>query len=65
MELTREENRRDFDLQDGCVACGGTLAIRVTPGAARAVCRSCRTFQTMRIVAGEDGLEIVNRTANC
>ena len=61
MELTREENRRDFDLQHGCVACGGTLAVRVTPGAARAVCRACGSFSTMRLVRDEDGVSVVTR----
>ena len=62
MELTREENRRDFELQHGCAACGGTLAVRVTPGAAHAVCLACRSLSAMRVVTGDDGVSIVNRT---
>jgi hypothetical protein len=62
MELTREENRRDFDLQNGCVACGGTLAIRVTPGVAHGVCRACGSFSSMRLVTGDDGVSLVSRT---
>jgi transcription elongation factor Elf1 len=63
MELNAQEMRREFELQHGCLACGGTLVVRVTPGVARAVCRSCRTFSAMRVVASEDGVSIVNRPA--
>jgi hypothetical protein len=63
MELVREENPRDLELQHACAACGGPLVVRVTPGTARAVCRACRSFTTMRLVATEDGLSLVQRAA--
>ena len=61
MELTREENRKDFELPHGCVACGGPIVVRVTPGDAHAVCLACRALSTLRVVPGEEGVAIVTR----
>jgi hypothetical protein len=58
-ELHQETRFHELDLPDACMACGGALAARFTPGAAHAVCRACRRIFTMTVARTDDGLQIV------
>ncbi len=52
--------RRDFSLEGGCILCGGDLAVRVTAGAARTVCRSCRWISRPHMRHGENGVHVIH-----
>ena len=46
---------RDVELEEGCILCGGTLELRVSPGGASTYCRACRWIsrpQMQRDAAG-------------
>jgi hypothetical protein len=51
---------RDFSLEGGCILCGGDLAVRVSPGRARTVCKSCRWISRPHMSREEDGVHVVH-----
>ncbi len=51
---------KDFSLEGGCILCGGDLAVRVSPGRARTVCKSCRWISRPHMRREEDGVHVVH-----
>jgi len=58
-ELQQETMVHDVELPNACVACGGPLAARFTPGSARGVCLACHVISAMTVSRAGDGLQIV------
>ncbi len=48
----------DFDLPEGCGLCGQTLAVRVSPAGAWAVCQHCRWFFHPQLQLRQNGVEV-------
>lgn len=53
-----EERQADFTLPEGCVACGGKLQVRLTPGSAYAYCESCRMLSKPFVQVSREGFRI-------
>ncbi len=53
-------DERDFSLEGGCILCGGDLAVRMTAGSARTVCRICRWISAPHMHHGEDGVHVIH-----
>lgn len=51
---------KDFSLEGGCILCGGDLAVRLTPGRARTVCKACRWISRPHMKRDEDGVHVVH-----
>jgi hypothetical protein len=51
---------RDLRLPNGCILCGGELAVRVTAGTARSVCQRCRWISRPHMHREEDGIHVVH-----
>ncbi len=51
---------RDFSLEGACILCGGDLAVRVSPGRARTVCKTCRWISRPHLRREEDGVLVVH-----
>jgi hypothetical protein len=51
---------RDFSLEGACILCGGDLAVRLTPGRARTVCKACRWISRPHMRHEEDGVHVVH-----
>jgi hypothetical protein len=51
---------KDFSLEGGCILCGGDLAVRVSPGRARTVCKVCRWISRPHMQREEDGVHVVH-----
>ncbi len=51
---------RDFSLEGGCILCGGDLAVRLTAGSARTVCRSCRWISRPHMHREDDGIRVTH-----
>jgi len=51
---------KDFSLEGGCILCGGDLAVRLTPGRARTVCKACRWISHPHMRREEDGIRVVH-----
>jgi hypothetical protein len=51
---------RDLRLPNGCILCGGELAVRVTAGTARSVCQACRWISRPHMHREEDGIHVVH-----
>jgi hypothetical protein len=58
-QITQETSYHDLEIPEACMACGGALAMRFTPGRAHAVCRACRRISSMTLAHSRDGLQIV------
>jgi len=52
------ERHADFMLPTGCIACGGELAVRVTPGRAFAYCGKCHWLSRPLVEAVPDGFRV-------
>jgi len=52
------ERRADLTLPTGCVACGGDLAVRVTPGKAFAYCEKCHWISRPHVEVYPQGLRL-------
>ncbi len=57
---TGSTDSRDFSLEGGCILCGGDLAVRLTPGRARTVCKACRWISRPSMRHAEDGVQVVH-----
>lgn len=51
---------RDFSLEEGCLLCGGDLAVRITASGASTVCTACRWISRPHMRRGEDGVHVVH-----
>ncbi len=51
---------KDFSLEGGCILCGGVLAVRLTPGRARTVCKACRWISQPHMRREDDGVHVVH-----
>lgn len=62
MKTTRPEPeptpQPDLEIAGGCLACGGSLSIRVRPGSSRSVCRGCGWWSNPLLSREEDGLHV-------
>jgi len=54
---------RDLHLPGACIACGGDLAIRLSPAGARSWCGRCRWVSRLELQQQEEGLQIVHAAA--
>ena len=52
------ERRAEFTLPLACVACGGDLAVRVTPGRAFAYCSKCHWLSKPHVEIVAEGLRV-------
>lgn len=52
------EGTAEFELEEGCVLCGETLAIRMTPTGAFSVCASCRWISRAEVSMNQGGLSV-------
>jgi len=59
-ETIETEGRRDLSLAGGCMLCGGDLDVRITAGATRTVCKTCRWISRPHLVRGEEGVHVVH-----
>lgn len=57
---TDASESKDFSLEGGCILCGGDLSVRVSPGRARTVCKSCRWISRPHMEREEDGVHVVH-----
>jgi hypothetical protein len=48
----------DVELDGGCLVCGGVLSIRIRPGSARSVCRTCGWHSRPHLHREEDGFQV-------
>jgi hypothetical protein len=53
-----EEKRADFTLPSGCIACGGDLEIRLTPGNAYGYCAACHTLSKPHVELSREGFRV-------
>jgi len=53
----------DLELEHGCLLCGGTLSIRLRPGTARSVCRTCGWWSKPLMEREEDGMHVHHRAS--
>lgn len=51
---------RDFSLEGGCILCGGELAVRLTAGSARTVCKTCRWISRPHMSRAGDGIHVLH-----
>jgi hypothetical protein len=51
---------KDFSLEGGCILCGGDLAVRMSPGRARTVCKACRWISRPHLRREEDGVHVIH-----
>jgi hypothetical protein len=51
---------KDFSLEGACILCGGDLAVRLTPGRARTVCKACRWISRPHLHREDDGVHVVH-----
>jgi hypothetical protein len=58
-QLAQENSYHDLEIPEACMACGGALATRFTPGRAHAVCRTCRRISSMTLARSGEGVQIV------
>jgi hypothetical protein len=49
------DETKDVELENGCILCGGNLALRVTASGARSICRSCMWISRPQMQRHEDG----------
>ncbi len=50
LTITRNaDESADFELPQGCISCGGPLAIRMTPHGAASCCVPCRWISKPRV----------------
>lgn len=56
--VTEPAPQPDLELAGGCLACGGVLSIRVRPGSARSVCRTCGAWSSPHLAQDEEGLHV-------
>ncbi len=54
---------RDLRLPNGCILCGGELAVRVSGGTARSVCQRCRWISKPHMHREDDGIHVVHPAA--
>ncbi|HEX9052113.1 MAG TPA: hypothetical protein VF841_16400 [Anaeromyxobacter sp.] len=60
-ELTTDASEsRDFSLEGACILCGGDLAVRMSPGRASTVCKSCRWISRPHMMREGDGVHVVH-----
>ncbi|HVP67650.1 MAG TPA: hypothetical protein VMT17_10355 [Anaeromyxobacteraceae bacterium] len=50
----------EFTVDGGCVVCGGPMAVRVTPGAARGYCPRCAWISRPLVWQAGGGLAIAH-----
>ena len=48
----------DLDLEAGCLLCGGVLSIRIRPGSARSVCRTCGWHSRPHVLREQGGVHL-------
>jgi hypothetical protein len=53
-------DNRDFSLEEGCLLCGGDLAVRLTAGGARTYCGACRWISRPHMRREGDGLHVLH-----
>lgn len=54
----------DLEIRGACVACGGTLSVRLRPVFSRCVCRRCGYWAWARVDYESDGVRL-EHTAVC
>jgi hypothetical protein len=59
-ELQKERMSHELELSDACLACDGPIAVRITPGGARGVCRACRLVTTLRLAPAGEGVRVLH-----
>lgn len=57
---TDASTSRDFSLEGGCILCGGDLAVRMSPGHARTVCKACRWISRPHLRREDDGVHVIH-----
>jgi hypothetical protein len=50
----------DVTLPEGCILCGGPLALRFRAGTARTYCRSCRWISAPHMRRAGDAIHVVH-----
>lgn len=54
------DSARDIQIPEGCILCGGDLAVRVTPEGAGSVCLSCRWISHPHMTREDGTVHVVH-----
>jgi hypothetical protein len=57
-DMKRETPVRDVELEGNCIACGGSVSARFTPGSALGVCVACHLVTPMAMVREGEGVRV-------
>jgi hypothetical protein len=53
----------DLEIRGACIACGGTLSVRLRPILSRCVCRHCGCWEWAQVQYEPEGVQLQHRTA--
>ncbi len=51
---------RDLELPEGCILCGGDLAVRLAAGSAASYCKRCRWISRPHMQREVDGVHVIH-----
>jgi hypothetical protein len=54
------ETTRDLSLPEGCILCGGDLAVRITPSGAASLCVSCRWLSRPQMKREDGSIHVIH-----